>query len=62
MQNYYQLCQIAHAINQLVERSNEVVELMKEYSRQTMVDLWKKMISYLTMIYELQTIEPYPPG
>ena len=42
MQNYYQLLQIAHMINQLVERSNEVVYILKEHSKQTIVDLWKK--------------------
>jgi len=49
MQNYYQLLQIAHMINQLVERSNQVVEILKEHSKQTIVDLWKKLIAYLTM-------------
>ena len=63
MQNYYQLRQIAHAINQLVERSNEVVKLLKEHSKQTIIDLWKKLISFLTMINsESNTIEPYQPG
>ena len=51
MQNYYQLLQIAHMINQLVERSNAVVEIMKEHSKQTIVDLWKEMIAYL-IIFE----------
>lgn len=50
MQNYYQLLQIAHMINQFVERTREMVELMKEHSKQTMVNLWKKLIAYLTMI------------
>ena len=63
MQNYYLLMQIAHMINQLVERSNQVVDILKEHSKQTMVDLWKKMIAYL-IIYEgedsLQL--PYQPG
>ena len=36
-------------INQLVERSNEVVYILKEHSKQTIVDLWKKMIAYLTI-------------
>ena len=48
MQNYYQLLQIAHIINQLVERSKQVVELMEEHSKQTFVDLWRKMMAYLT--------------
>ena len=49
MQNYYQLLQIAHMVNQLVERSNQVVALLEEYSKQTIVDLWKKTDSYLLM-------------
>ena len=63
MQNYYQLLQIAHMINQLVERSNEVVYILKEHSKQTIVDLWKKMIAYLT-IFQFEEIipVPYQPG
>ena len=47
MQNYYQLLQIAHIINQLVERSKQVVALLTEHSKQTIVDLWRKMTAYL---------------
>lgn len=47
MQNYYQLLQIAHMINQFVERTKQVVELMKLHSKQTMVDLWKKLYLFL---------------
>ena len=63
MRNYYQLLQIAHMINQLVERSNEVVNILKEHSKQTIVDLWKKMIAYLT-IFQLEVNTPvsYQPG
>lgn len=63
MQNYYQLLQIAHMINQLVERTNEVVNILKEHSKQTIVDLWKKMIAYLT-IFQLEEVTPVPyqPG
>lgn len=50
MQNYYILLQIAHMINQLVERTGEVAELMAGHSRQTMTDLWKKLIAYLVMV------------
>ncbi len=63
MQNYYLLMQIAHMINQLVERSNQVVEILREHSKQTIVDLWKKMIAYLTIFeceHNLQI--PYQPG
>lgn len=52
MQNYYRLCQIAHAINQFVEQSSDVILLMKEHSKQTMVDLWKKTMAYLIMVSE----------
>ncbi len=52
MQNYYRLCQIAHAINQFVEQSSDVILLVKEHSKQTMVDLWKKTMAYLIMVHE----------
>jgi len=50
MQNYYQLLQIAHIINQFVERSTEVVKLLHEHSKQTISALWKDLISYLKSI------------
>jgi len=56
MQNYYQLLQIAHIINQLVERSKQVVELMEEHSKQTIVDLWRKMMAYLIFPHAEQNI------
>ena len=62
MQNYYQLLQIAHMINQLVERTRLVVELIKEHSKQTLIDLWKKMIAYLTMNQiDIDAIVPLTP-
>ena len=63
MQNYYLLLQIAHMINQLVERSKKVVEIQKEHSKQTIVDLWKKMIAYLTIFPCEESLSiPYQPG
>ena len=63
MQNYYQLLQMAHMINQLVERTNEIVNILKEHSKQTIVDLWKKTIAYLTIFQpEEVTPVPYQPG
>jgi hypothetical protein len=56
MQNYYQLLQIAHMINQLAERGKQVVALLEEHSKQTIVDLWSKMMSYL-IIY--QSVESF---
>jgi len=65
MQNYYQILQIAHLINQLVERSKQVVALLEEYSKQTIVDLWKKLRAYLIFSqYEQSThaSTPYQSG
>jgi len=63
MQNYYQLLQIAHMINQLVERGKQVVDILKEHSKQTIVDLWKKMIAFLTIAFcEESNPVPYQPG
>jgi hypothetical protein len=50
MQNYYQLLQIAHMINQLVEKSADIVELLHEHSKQTIKALWKELITYLKSI------------
>ena len=63
MQNYYQLLQIAHLINQLVERTKQVVAILTEHSKETIVDLWKKMIAFLTIFpCEETTLQPYQPG
>ena len=56
MQNYYQLLQIAHIINQLVERSKQVVALLEEHSKQTIVDLWRKMTAYLIFFHDEENI------
>jgi len=50
MQNYYQLLQIAHMINQFVEKSADIVELLKEHSKQTLVGLWKALGIFLHTI------------
>ena len=63
MRNYYQILQIAHMINQLVERSKQVVDILTEHSKQTIVDLWKKMLAYLTIFQcEESFAIPYQPG
>lgn len=63
MQNYYQLLQIAHMINQLVERCKLVVEIKTEHSKQTIKDLWKKLLAYITMIPEFEGSQiPCQPG
>jgi hypothetical protein len=50
MQNYYQLLQIAHMINQFVEKSADIIDLLHEHSKQTIKALWKEMITYLKSI------------
>ena len=47
MQNYYQLLQIAHMINQLVERTGVFMDLLHEHSKQTIVALWKDFLGYM---------------
>jgi hypothetical protein len=50
LQNYYQLLQIAHMINQFVEKSAEVTKLMGEHSKQTITALWKDLLTCLKSI------------
>jgi hypothetical protein len=62
-QNYYLLMQIAHMINQLVERTSLVSGLLMEHSKQTIVDLWKKLLACLTLIHIQDGLTvPYQPG
>jgi hypothetical protein len=47
----------------MVEHCKLVVELIKEHSKQTVVDLWEKLIAYLTMIYvDEEYLLPINPG
>jgi hypothetical protein len=63
MQNYYQVLQIAHMINQLVERSKQVTLILTEHSKQTIADLWKKMLAYLTIFQCKESFDiPHQPG
>lgn len=50
MQNYYHLLQIAHMINQFVEKSSDLLELLNEHSKQTIKALWKELVMYLKSI------------
>ena len=50
MQNYYQLLQIAHMINQFVEQSTDILGLLNEHSKQTIKALWIEMITHLKSI------------
>ncbi len=50
MQNYYQLLQIAHMINQFTEKSRDFIELIKGHSKQTIKDLRGKLLIFMESI------------
>jgi hypothetical protein len=50
MKNYYTLLQIAHLINQLVEKSKFVTTLRKEHSKQTIREIWRCLIAYMLLV------------
>lgn len=50
LQNYYQLLQIAHMINQFVENSKDVATLLKQHAGQTIKSLWANLLTYLKSI------------
>jgi hypothetical protein len=62
LQNYYTCLQIAHAINQLLERSREVIEMLKEHSKETIRNIWENLVSYMIMVIpnEGSLIHPHP--
>jgi hypothetical protein len=62
LQNYYTCLQIAHAINQLLERSKEIVEILKEHSKETIRNIWANLISYMVMVTpdKSMLITPHP--
>jgi hypothetical protein len=47
MKNYYTLLQIAHLINQLVEKSKFVTAIQKKHGKQTIRDIWVCLIAYM---------------
>jgi hypothetical protein len=46
-QNYYQCMQIAHIINQLVEKSSEIAVLLQQNNKLTLKHLWKQWLSWM---------------
>ena len=50
LQNYYQLLQIAHMINQLAQNSSDVKALLAYTAGQTIKALWKDLITFLKSI------------
>ena len=54
LQNYYQMLQIAHMINQFTEKSRDFIGLMNQHSKQTIKALWKELLTFMKSI-------PYTP-
>jgi hypothetical protein len=50
MKNYYTRLQIAHLINQPVEKSKFVTALQKEHSKQTIRDIRVCLIAYMLCV------------
>jgi hypothetical protein len=59
LKNYYTLLQIAHAINQLVEKGDEITYILKLRPKETIRNLWNKLKHY--MIFFLPLINDDPP-
>lgn len=55
MQNYYQMLQLAHLINQFTEKSGDFIELLNQHSKQTIKALWKELLIFMKSI-------PYTPA
>ena len=62
MQNYYQLLQIAHMINQFTERTTALVGLLNEHSKQTIKALWKDLIVFMkSALYDRAQLLSFTP-
>jgi hypothetical protein len=62
MKNYYTLLQIAHLINQLVEKSKFVTALQKEHSKQTIREIWRCLTAYMLLVSPTGTPPIQPSG
>lgn len=47
LQNYYTMLQIAHAINQFVEKGKTVIEIRKQRPKETIFNLWNNLRGFL---------------
>jgi hypothetical protein len=52
LKNYYTLLQIAHALNQFVERSGVVREQLKTHSKETVKNIWRMLVAYMIFACE----------
>jgi hypothetical protein len=62
MKNYYTLLQIAHPINQPVEKSKFVTALQKEHGKQTIRDIWVCLVAYMLCVRPGDTLQIQPSG
>ena len=54
LQNYYTILQIAHAINQLLEKGKTVTEIRKQRPKETITNLWDNLRGFLIYsVFEL---------
>ena len=47
LKNYYTLLQMAHAINQLIEKGKCITEILKLHPKETIRNLWNKLKNYM---------------
>ena len=50
LKNYYQCLQIAHMINQLAIRSQEIQEILQQTPKLTITHLWKCLLGWMTYV------------
>jgi hypothetical protein len=50
LKNYYTLLQIAHAINQFVEKTPLVTNQLKEHSKETICNIWSNLLAYMLFV------------
>ena len=62
LKNYYTLLQIAHLINQLVEKSKFVMAIQKEHTKQTIRDIWICLIAYMLFVHPKDKPQIQPSG
>jgi hypothetical protein len=63
MQNYYQLLQIAQMINQFTEKARDFICLMNVHSKQTIKDLWEKLLTFMASIpYNAAQLQAFMTG
>jgi hypothetical protein len=60
MRNYYTLLQIAHAINQFLEKEKEITARLKEHPKETLRNLWQLLKGYMIFTRPPTDAQPAP--